>query len=163
MDDTNAATDYDSKSVFSLGRTPVAEQRKSKHILEASSGTEFMYAIGSSYLARQTAGSERLGGVTVKLRPRMSMRGTIEVSATDWRTEENIADNVQFLTDAAIEGIYRFAKENEINLDDWDITLSRFLYHPVDANPHTTRIAAYNAIASALATWQSTYVRMIDT
>jgi hypothetical protein len=122
-----------------------------------------MHAVGSSYLIRQAAGAERFGGVTVKIRPRTSTKGTITVSATDWRTEEPIDDDVSFLTDAAIEGINRFAKDNGINLDDWDITISRFAYHPVDSSARTTQIAAYNAFASAVGSWHSLRVSPIKT
>lgn len=122
-----------------------------------------MHAIGSNYLIRQAAGAERFGGVTVKIRPRTSPCGTIEVSATDWRTEETIDDDVSFLTDAAIDGIKRFASENAIDLDDWGITVSRFAYHPVDSSARTTQIATYNAIASALASWHTLRVGPIKT
>lgn len=118
-----------------------------------------MYAIGSSYLIRQAPGAERLGGVTVKVRPRGSSCGTLEVLATDWRTGEPIEDDVSLLAEAADAGVRRFAADYEVDLSEWDITVSRLAYHPVDSSPLTTQIAAYNAIASALASWHSTRLR----
>ena len=114
-----------------------------------------MRAIGSSYLVRQSPSAERYGGVTVEIRPRKATQGTIVALPTDWRTEKPIEDDVAFLTDAAIEGIKKFAKDNDLNLDEWDIAVSRFAYHPIDSSARTTQIAAYNAAASAFASWYS--------
>ncbi|MEM8779110.1 MAG: hypothetical protein AAGF26_09605 [Cyanobacteria bacterium P01_G01_bin.49] len=118
-----------------------------------------MYAIGSSYLIRQSPGAERIGGVTVRISPRTGSMGTLKAIATDWITEELIDDDIKFLIEGATEGIKRFAAENSFNLDDWDITVTKFAYHPVDSKQRTVQIAAYNAIAVALASWRSLYVQ----
>ena len=112
-----------------------------------------MYAIGSSYLVRQAAGAERLGGVTIRLKPRSDSNGTIEASPTDWRTDQEINDDISYLEDAAIAGIRQFAEEHGIRLTEWDITVSKFAYHPSDSGTLTTQIAGYNAFASAWASW----------
>jgi hypothetical protein len=85
------------------------------------------------------------------------------VSTTDWRTEAPIADDVSFLADAAISGVKKFAADNCFDLDGWDITLSKFAYHPVDSSSRTTQIAAYNALASVMATWHSAHIRPMET
>jgi hypothetical protein len=121
--------------------------------------SEYMYAIGSSYLIYQAPGAERIGGVTVKIRPRSSSHGSFEVTATDWRTEEPIEADVSFLAAAAADGVKKFAAENAIDLNEWDITVSRFAYHPVDYRVRTTETAAYNAAASAFASWWSARLR----
>ena len=112
-----------------------------------------MHAIGSSYLIRQAAGAERFGGVTVRLKPRNGSDGSLEIVPTDWRTDEEIDDDISYLADASIAGIKRFADNNAINLQEWDVTVSKFAYHPVDSGRLTVQIAAYNAFASAWASW----------
>lgn len=112
-----------------------------------------MHAIGSSYLIRQSPGSERIGGVTILIRPRAGSVGTLNIKPTSWFTGDPIEDDIDFLKSAAIEGLNRFATENAIELNKWDITVSNFAYHPVDSWAKTTQVAAYNAIA----TWYSTY------
>ncbi|MEO0355239.1 MAG: hypothetical protein AAF268_10485 [Cyanobacteria bacterium P01_A01_bin.3] len=62
------------------------------------------YAIGSSYLIRQTAGSERFGGVTVKIGPQAMGTDSLTVVASDWLTDEPIDGDIQFLIDGATEG-----------------------------------------------------------
>ena len=119
-----------------------------------------MYALGSSYLIRQAAGAERFGGVTVKIRPRKSSEGTIAVILKDRRTGELIEDDVSWLADAAIQGVKRFASENSVNLDDWEVEVSDFAYHPTDSAAFTTEIAAYNAIASAIGSWAAMTVQL---
>ena len=112
-----------------------------------------MHAIGSSYLIRQSAGAERYGGATVRVRPKREDVAKLEVIASDWRTEKPIADDITFLTNAAITGVKKFCSEYEIDIAEWDIDISRFAYHPVDSGPLTTQIAAYNAMASAFSSW----------
>ena len=77
------------------------------------------YAIGSSYLIRQTA----------------------------WLNDEPIDDDIQFLVDGANEIVQKFAADNEIVLSRRDITISRFVYHPVDSRQRTAKTAVYNAMA----------------
>jgi len=80
----------------------------------------------------------------------------IKVLATDWRTEAKIDSDVTYLAASAIEGVKRFAAEHSVDLNEWDVTISKFAYHPVDSGGRVTQIAAFNAIASAMASWQQT-------
>lgn len=112
-----------------------------------------MYAIGSSYLVRQSAGAERYDGATAQISRRPDPAGRIDIQLTDWKTNARI-DDAEFLMDAASSAVLSFAATNLIDLKFWDITISRFAYHPADTSPQSTHNAVYNSLAAAFAQWQ---------
>ncbi len=81
------------------------------------------------------------------------MKGICHCGRTDWRTQEPIDDDAGFLQDTAQKAVVRFAEYNLVELTAWDITIDRFAYHPVDSDPKGTHDSAYNALASAFASW----------
>ena len=64
-------------------------------------------SIGSSYLIRQVAGSERLGGLTVTIRVVAEQTGDLRVDVTDWKTGEphECADEMAVFVNAALDGV----------------------------------------------------------
>ncbi|MEM7034294.1 MAG: hypothetical protein AAF629_32425 [Chloroflexota bacterium] len=108
-------------------------------------------AIGSSYLIRQVAGSERMGGLQVTLRRRTDNAGSVSIEPTLWRTgdisEDSIVMGYGKLATSAIE---EFITAHGLDLTAFDITLSHFLYHPLDSHPDCYRQAARSALRSAL-------------
>ena len=112
-----------------------------------------MYAIGSSYLIRQTPGGEQFGGLTVTIRPRRSSTSQLDIQLTDWKTNKPIEENIGYLANEAFKGLQAFAEEHHIDLENFSITLSKFAYHPVDSAAKTFRKAGYLAFAAAWQTW----------
>ncbi len=107
-------------------------------------------AIGSSYLIRQVAGSEGLGGLCVTLYPRSDNNGKIEIQLTDWRTGEQHEYPMPDMADAASKAIQDLADEHSLDLSQLDIKLDRFVFHQVDSYPRCYVQAARSAFRSAL-------------
>src|SRR5262245_42912827 len=108
--------------------------------------------MGSAYLFRQSPGSERVGGLQVVIRPKRGSIGSITVIPTDWRSEESQCKPDAFVKDAML-GIKELAEKANINLDDLDIDLSRFLLHAVDSYPKCYYQAAKSAFRTAVEMW----------
>ena len=107
--------------------------------------------IGSSYLIRQVAGSERMGGLQVSLRRRADHAGTIKIEPTLWRTGEVSDDSLVIgYGKLAASAVEEFAAEYQLDLSPFDITLSHFLCHPLESHPDCYRQAARSALRSAL-------------
>ena len=111
-----------------------------------------MRAVGSAYLFRQSPGSERLGGLQVTVRPKRGAKGVIIITPTDWRTED-LHSQIDDYVENALTGIKEVASKADLNLDDVDIELSRFLVHDVDSSPLCYLQAAKSALRSALEMW----------
>ncbi len=109
-------------------------------------------SIGSSYLIRQTAGGERLGGLTVTVYPRYDGEGGVRVELTDWKTGEphQYASDYAIYSDAALEGIQSLAVDLELTLGDFDVVLDRFVIHEVNSDPRVYRQAGRSALRAAL-------------
>lgn len=112
-------------------------------------------AIGSSYLIRQVAGSERLGGLRVTLYPRSDNKGTIEIQLTDWHTGEPHKYPMPELADIASQAIVALATEHSFDLSQLDIRLDQFVFHDVDSDPRCYAQAARSAFRAALESLQS--------
>jgi hypothetical protein len=113
-----------------------------------------MRAVGSAYLFRQTAGSERVGGLQLTIRPKKGAAGTIAATPSDWQTKDLHANaNIDRYVEQAIIGIKEVADQETVNLDDVDIELSSFLIHDVDSAPRCYYQAAKSAFRSALEMW----------
>ena len=112
-------------------------------------------AIGSSYLIRQVAGSERLGGLRVTLYPRCDNSGKIDIQLTDWHTGEQHEYPMQDMVHAASNAIQELADEYSFDLSQLDIKLDRFVFHDVDSDPRCYAQAARNAFRSALESLRS--------
>jgi len=112
-------------------------------------------AIGSSYLIRQVAGSERLGGLRITLYPRSDNKGKIDIQLTDWHTGEQHEYPMQDMVDAASNAIQELADEHSFDLSQLDIKLDRFVFHDVDSDPRCYAQAARSAFRSALESLQS--------
>jgi uncharacterized protein YndB with AHSA1/START domain len=112
-------------------------------------------AIGSSYLVRQSAGSERVGGMRVTVYPRFDSNGTITVELTDWQSGElhpyPMPDNAEVAEDA----IRQFASENSFDLSSLDVKLDHFIFHDVDSDPRCYAQAARSAFRAALESLQT--------
>lgn len=111
-----------------------------------------MHAIGSSYLIRQTAGSEKLGGLMVTLKRRVGTAGKIEVVPTCRWTKELLTE-IDHLIDQALAGIKDAAQQHNVSLDDFDILLTEFAYHSVDSYAPCYYQAAKSALRAALESW----------
>lgn len=109
-----------------------------------------MRAIGSSYLIRQTPGSERIGGLQVTILSLQNGIGKIEVQTTDWQTRQAIEDDISPFVDAALKGIKDFAKQHSIDLSGCNLVLSNFLYHPIDSFTQCYYQAGRSAFRAAL-------------
>ena len=107
------------------------------------------YAIGSCYIIKQLPGVERLGGVEVRVRPKRGDVGAIEVNKTDWRTGETLTDLEERQVEEAIAGVNSLAIEIDFPLDDFDVTIQRFVNHPVDWSPRCVRQAGRSAFRAA--------------
>jgi len=107
-------------------------------------------AIGSSYLIRQVAGSERMGGLRVTVYPRSDNSGTIDVQLTDWRSGEPHPNPIPDYADVAVNAIRHFANDNGIDLSQLDVRLDQFLFHDVDSDPRCYAQAARSAFRAAL-------------
>lgn len=112
-------------------------------------------AIGSSYLIRQVAGSERLGGLRVTLYPRSDSNGKIDIQLTDWHTGEQHEYPMQDMVDAAFNAMLELADEHSFDLSQLDIKLDRFVFHDLDSDPRCYVQAARSAFRSALESLQS--------
>jgi hypothetical protein len=113
-------------------------------------------AYGSSYLFRQRAGSERIGGLTVMLTPKEAEVGEISVQLTDWESNEPIGDNCGWsvtIVEAAVLGANEAAASLNL-LNEFDLKLYRFLLHEIDSGPPIFRQAAKSACRSALEAWR---------
>lgn len=107
-------------------------------------------AIASSYLIRQTAGSERVGGLEVSVKLLSEPVGKIRVKGTFMGSDE-VWESMGNIGTEATNGIVAYAKErSSIRLEYWDIELSRFLFHPVDSRDSIYFFAAQNAFRAAL-------------
>lgn len=109
-------------------------------------------AIGSSYLIRQTAGSERVGGLEVTIKVLAEPPGQIRVKGT-FRDTDTTWASMGNMGEAAIRGIITYAKAHDINLDLLDIEIGRFLYHPVDSRAELYFTAAQHAFRAARGPW----------
>lgn len=112
-------------------------------------------AIGASYLIRQVAGSERLGGFRVTLHPRTDNKGTIEIQLTDWCTGEPHKSPMPEMAAIASQAIMALANEHSFDLSRLDIKLDQFLFHDVDSDPQCYVQAARSAFRAALESLQS--------
>jgi hypothetical protein len=114
-----------------------------------------MRSIGASYLIRQSPGSERIGGLRVTIRRRSRDAGSISVEPTDWRTGEKLefADEIGPFASEAIRGVREVAERYGIRLDEFDVVLSHFVYHPVDSAPFCYYQTGKSAFRSALEAW----------
>ena len=113
-------------------------------------------AYGSSYLLRQCPGSERAGGLTVVLAPKEAEVGTVSVEFTDWKTDEPIKYNYDWLVEAAILGANEAAASLNL-LKDFDIELCKFLVHDVDSSAALFRQVARGAVHAAYEAWTAPY------
>lgn len=112
------------------------------------------YSIGSCYIIKQNAGAESVGGVEVRISPKHNDAGTITVNRTDWRTGEVLADLEEQQVEEAILGVKSLATEIEFPLDDFDITIQKFVSHSVDWNPRCVRQAGRSAFRAAVEGFQ---------
>ncbi|MEW4563318.1 hypothetical protein AB1K70_12380 [Bremerella sp. JC770] len=108
------------------------------------------YGIGSCYAMRQVAGSESVGGLEIKVRHKSGEVGSVEILATDWRTGETLEYVEKAYGEVALEGVKSVLKELNLPFDDFDITLHKFLCHPVDSNAACFRQAGRSAFRSAI-------------
>ena len=111
-----------------------------------------MYAVGSSYLIRQSPGGERLGGVRIRL-SRATGTGVIEVKLTSWFGGAEINEDIADLVEAAIQGVRDCAQQYGVDLSDYHILLSEFAFHLVDSRPNVFYQTARSAFRSALGAW----------
>ena len=107
-------------------------------------------AIGSSYLVRQVAGSERLGGLRVTIYPRSDNLGEVNVELTDWHSGEIHEYPLPEMAAVAEQSIRKFADAYSFDLQQLDIKLDRFIFHDVDSDPRCYEQAARSAFKSAL-------------
>jgi hypothetical protein len=105
-------------------------------------------AIASCYLLRQTPGSEIVGGLRLTLW--RSQTPAIEVKLTDWKDESAITEDVAWMVAAANQGLQDYALHHEVDLAQYHIVLSHFLFHPVDSGATVFYQAAQSALRSAL-------------
>src|SRR5689334_10303773 len=111
-------------------------------------------AVGSSYCLDQAPGAERFGGITITLRARTGQCGTITVSATHWLKSLTLdVTTAEFFAAAAKKGIYEVAAECGADLNEFDVELSQFAYHPTDSRQSTFHMAARSAFRSAWDGW----------
>jgi hypothetical protein len=111
-------------------------------------------AIGSAYLIDQSAGSEHVGGLEVRLSiPRIDHDGRIEIEDTLWRSDEPAGDLGQCSTEA-IRGIHDYAARIGLDLAQFDVTLARFIAYDVDSMPKLYYLAAQHALATAINMWE---------
>ncbi len=110
-------------------------------------------AVGSSYLIRQSPGSERVGGLTITLtRPQQGV-GVIRVQPTNYFGQTEITDDMDWMVRAAKQGIQEWAEEHSFDLAHYDLILSAFAYHPVDSRGQVFFIAAKGALQAAVQAW----------
>lgn len=110
-------------------------------------------SIGSSYLIDQRAGGEQVGGLEITLQFPIAEPGTIQVNNTLRGTEET-RDDIDDYTSEAKRGVIEYARENQIDLAQFDITLGQFFVHDVNSRPFLYYVAGKNAFQSALAAWK---------
>ena len=106
-------------------------------------------AIASSYLIRQTAGAERVGGLEIYINRLSEPKGEIRVVKTFLGPDE-VWNEIGNVGREATAGIVEYAKEHNINLAWWDIELRKFLFHPVNSRNEMYFFAAQNAFQAAL-------------
>ena len=120
-------------------------------------------AIGSSYCLDQSPGAERSGGLTVTIRWRIGDKGTIASKATDFHERGALDESlVHALARVAEEGVREAARGLNVDLDDFDITLSDFAFHPVDSWEELYRHAAGSAFRSAWEAWERWYAAIAE-
>ena len=109
-------------------------------------------SVGSSYLIRQVASSERIGGLAVTIRHLAEADGKLRIDVTDWQTGEphEYADEMSAYIDAAVDGVRSMMAEHELEPGECEIVLDRFVYHPVDSHPRVYHQAGRSAFRSAL-------------
>ena len=105
-------------------------------------------------MVRPSPGAERFDGATVRLCYCRS-GGAIEIALTDYFTKTELPPHADFLREDAIAALSTFAQRNSIELTEWNMKVYDFLYHPVDIKSRLMRLAIYNALTSALATWNA--------
>jgi hypothetical protein len=120
-------------------------------------------AIGSSYCLDQSPGAERYGGLTVTIRWRTADKGTITSKATSFRKSDALDEPlVHALARVAEEGLREAARGLSVDLNDFDITLSDFAFHPVDSRDELYRHAAGSAFRSAWEAWERWYAAIAE-
>lgn len=107
-------------------------------------------AVGSSYLIRQSPGAERMGGLTITLMPAQADVGAIRVQPTNYFDQTEITDDIDWMVDAAKQGIQEWAEAHAFDLSGYDLILSAFAYHPVDSHSKVFYIAAKSALRAAV-------------
>lgn len=110
-------------------------------------------AVGSSYLIRQSPGSERVGGLTITLTRPQGDVGVIRVQPTNYFGQTEITDDMDWMVSAARQGIQEWAEAHAFDLSKYDLTLSAFAYHPVDSHSKVFYIAAKGALQAAVQAW----------
>lgn len=108
------------------------------------------YGLGSCYVMRQVPGSESVGGLEIKVRHKRGEVGQVEIIATDWQTGEPLDPLYAAYGEVALEGVRSVLEELDLTIDEYDITLQKFLCHPVDSNAASFRQAGRSAFRSAL-------------
>ena len=127
-----------------------------RYTFKVMSAVTNSYAIASSYLIRQSPGAERIGGATVRIcRRRRGETGALNVQLTDFWKHKPLGPDASFLTGVAQAALATFAESNAVSVDEWDIDIYDFAYHPVDTTDRIMRIAIHNALTSAFSTWHS--------
>ena len=77
------------------------------------------------------------------------------IKPTDRRTGQTLDESTaRTFVQAVHEGIREAARELSVNLDDFDIVVSDFAYHPIDSSAMIYQGAAKCAFRSAWEAWQ---------
>lgn len=85
--------------------------------------------------------------------------GTITIRPTDQRTGDALDDSIVHVFGRAAEkGIRDAARELSVDLDQVDVLISDFAYHPVDSRDSIYEAAARSAFRSAWEAWRRFYV-----
>ncbi|QDU56240.1 hypothetical protein [Aeoliella mucimassa] len=118
------------------------------------------FAVGSSYLTNQATEPAFLGGVEVRLKSAKSLPGRIIIEALSgaesmvYRDADDLSIHEEGLfVQAVIEGINDVAQDYEIPIRNFDITLKKLSYHPVDSAPFVYKQAGRSALKSAYEAW----------
>ena len=106
-------------------------------------------ASASCYIIDQKPGAERYGGLKVTIDYANRRTESIVIIQNDWKTKDQIEEDIAYLTDAALVGIRGYVDEQSIDLLEFKVTLSEFAYHPVDSDPLTFELTAYQAMSAA--------------
>jgi hypothetical protein len=128
-------------------------------------GNAMKSAIGASYCFDQSPGGERVGGLMVTLRRRANAAGTITIVPTERSTGEMEGAMLDSGTKEALlwfgkeaeEALRDEAKREGIDLNQFDIVLSDFIFHDVDSHSQCYAGAARSAFRSARDAWLRYY------